>query len=135
MRTRWLVVAWLVALRFSLRRAVDERDVPGILRGLDVERPWERAPIDAALRTVLRAEALVRRAPDVPDACLYRAIGRYSTLRRLGVPARFVMGVRRDGAGLAGHAWVEVDGAAVLEPEAPRYDVTYAHPAEDVSPS
>jgi hypothetical protein len=127
-RTRWLAVCWLVALRFSLRRRVDDDTVPALLRSLDVEAPWETAPLPDALFTVRRAEALVRRAPTVPDTCLYRAVGRYSTLRRLGAPVRFVMGVRREGDGLAGHAWVEVGGEVVLEPEAPRYEVTFAYP-------
>lgn len=130
MRTRWLALSWLVALRFSLRRRLDERDLRALLEGLDVDVPWDEAPLDDALRTVARAEALIRRAPGVPDTCLYRALGRFSTLRRLGASSsRFVMGVRKDDGVLVGHAWVEVDGAPVLEAEPPRYVVTFAHPA------
>jgi hypothetical protein len=35
---------------------------------------------------------------------------------RAGVPARVVLGVRKDGDGVEAHAWVEVNGVSVGEP-------------------
>ena len=71
----------------------------------------------------------------VPDTCLYRALSRWAVLRRSGRRVRFVMGVREDGAELAGHAWVEEHGAALGEELDAAYVVTYAYPASEAPAS
>jgi hypothetical protein len=49
--------------------------------------------------------------------CLERSTTLWWLLARAGVPARVVLGVRKDGTGVEAHAWVEVNGVSVGEPE------------------
>ena len=54
------------------------------------------------------------RATGQPERdCLERSLLLYRELSRAGADPRLVMGFRRDGARLAGHAWVERDGRPV----------------------
>ena len=50
--------------------------------------------------------------------CLPRALALQRMLARRGIVAALRIGVRKEAATLAAHAWVEVDGRAVGEPEA-----------------
>jgi len=47
--------------------------------------------------------------------CLQQALAIYTALRRQGWDVTFVSGVRRDAAGLQGHAWVEENGQGLPE--------------------
>ena len=60
--------------------------------------------------------------------CLIRALTRYTLLRRRGINAAFVMGVRTAGGDVEGHAWIEVGGDPVMEHEAPDFEVTFRFP-------
>lgn len=51
--------------------------------------------------------------------CLVRAVAVYAALRQRGWPVEFVTGVRRRGASIVGHAWVEYDGGVLLEMDEP----------------
>jgi hypothetical protein len=75
----------------------------------------EREPLDRALEAFTRAENLfvTERAP---GDCLLRSLSLYRFLRSVGCPAEHVMGVRR--FAFAAHAWVECDGAPVLDDRA-----------------
>jgi hypothetical protein len=53
-----------------------------------------------------------------PMRCLPRSLALSDLLRGLGVAARVRIGVRNHPGALAAHAWVEVAGVAVGEPEA-----------------
>src|SRR5689334_6289846 len=68
-------------------------------------------PANRALRL---GNALADRVPGIPSTCLYRALARYSLLRRRGVNARFVMGIVASDPERA-HAWVELGGEPVDE--------------------
>ena len=46
--------------------------------------------------------------------CLPQALAVHAMLRRRGVESRLCLGVARDGAVLAAHAWVEVGGDKVI---------------------
>lgn len=64
--------------------------------------------------------------------CWKRAavLHRYLTLS--GINSRIVFGVRRGAQGeVDGHAWLESNGAPILEPTTPNYKVTYAFPSDD----
>jgi hypothetical protein len=67
----------------------------------------------AALSSFVAAENLfvARRAP---DDCLLRSLALYRFLRRCGVAAEHVIGVRR--LPFAAHAWVEAAGSVLLDP-------------------
>jgi hypothetical protein len=125
-----LVTAEILTLRALLPRwfARDPLDV--LLRRLSLPRlPGARADLRRLARTVARAEGLVERTTPLPTTCLYRALARYAALRSAGHEPTFVMGLPRSGAGAAGHAWVEVDGAAFAEfDDVSRFKVTFRYP-------
>jgi hypothetical protein len=47
--------------------------------------------------------------------CLERSLLAYRFLSEMGAAPRLVLGVRKEGEKVEGHAWVEVDGRAVAE--------------------
>jgi len=74
---------------------------------------------------------LLRVRPDGP--CVPRALAVFAALRARGAPAVFCSGVRRRGAVLEGHAWVELDGEPVTElhePMGARYVVNLRYPQD-----
>ncbi len=101
--------------------------LPALLERLDGRPHAARADDDDLARTIVLAERVSRRLRLGPDTCLYRGLARYATARAAGRDARFVMGVDPDDA-TTGHAWIEVDGLAVLEDAAARYLRTLEHP-------
>lgn len=48
--------------------------------------------------------------------CLRRSLLLYFAATRAGYPVVVVVGARRDGSGVTGHAWIELDGRPLLEP-------------------
>lgn len=79
-----------------------------------------------AIDLLLRTDILVFK-----PSCWKRAavLHRYLTLS--GINSRIVFGVRRGALGeVDGHAWLESNGAPILETTAPNYKVTYAFPSE-----
>lgn len=64
--------------------------------------------------------------------CWKRAAVLHRYLLRNGVNTRIIFGVRNETSGeVAGHAWLEADGKAILENAPPQYVVTYRFPAHD----
>jgi hypothetical protein len=115
--------AYLIGLRCALPSALRVLPLPTILRLLDASRTWA-APARAAIALV-RSERAAR-AIGASDTCLYRSLAKWSALRRSGVSADFVMGLRGDVPD-TGHAWVEVDGEPVGEARDARLVVTYRY--------
>jgi hypothetical protein len=79
--------------------------------------PEDVDPVGVAIR---RAERVVRYAAALhpgPVRCLTRSLVLRRLLRARRVPAVLKIGVRKDGAELAAHAWLEVRGVPVGEPE------------------
>jgi hypothetical protein len=80
-------------------------------------------------RDLLRVERGIARLPWVMSTCLYKALGRYALLRKIGLDAAFVMGVAAEGVSDNGHAWIEVEGRPFEEPDdVARYTVTFRYP-------
>ena len=83
------------------------------------------APVGASGRAVddvvrAHARAVHGRLGPRDSACLERAFGLTILLRRHGHAATLVVGIRPDRPGGAieeGHAWVELDGRPVAEPD------------------
>jgi hypothetical protein len=102
---------------------MEERNGPG--HGADF-----RTSLRRSVRGVRWATRLLPR--NVQGDCLLRSLALYHILRKSGFPARFVSGVRRDAAGVAGHAWVELDGEVVNELREPdnrrHYAVNFEYP-------
>src|SRR6266446_3253439 len=74
--------------------------------------------------------AAARNSP-IPSTCLERSLCLWWLLARQGIATQFRIGVRKDSEQFAAHAWVECDGVALGEPQAPH--LHYAPFAEEVS--
>jgi hypothetical protein len=59
------------------------------------------------------------RASAIPATCLERSLALWWLLGRQGIPSQLRIGVRTDAEKFQAHAWVEQDGVAIGEPEAP----------------
>lgn len=123
------VLAAARALR-DARRALDRG--PGIhdlLRSLTPDAP-PRAAGSVKLRweTTQAVRWVVRLLPtrNARGDCLLRSLALYVALQRQGWPATFVSGVRREAEGVAGHAWVELEGRVLPELGEPRNREVYA---------
>ena len=117
-------------VRLTLPWTLPRTGLDRLLAGLSPEpsaRPLAVSPPVAGF-TIRATEALLHRVPFLPRTCLYKALGRYAALRRCGLNARFVMGLRRERSDEAGHAWVELDGRPWGEAAAPDYLETFAWP-------
>lgn len=64
--------------------------------------------------------------------CFPRALALYRFARQRGYPVRFHCGVRKEAAGLDGHAWLTLDSEAFHEPGTHwhAYTVTFSYPPE-----
>jgi Transglutaminase-like superfamily/Coenzyme PQQ synthesis protein D (PqqD) len=119
----------LLLLRLLLPALVRRHHLADLLVLLDGD-PDARAPGADARRILdgLRGRRMT---------CLHRALAGYAALRARGEEVRFVIGVRPDpGAPRAviGHAWLELQGEPLGEPEDPRtrWAVALVHPPRAV---
>jgi hypothetical protein len=108
-RVAWLALALPPQLRGTSAVRVAARLAP--------RRPGgERRPRSLAAATWL-ADRLINRLPwQYGGHCVRRSLLLYYAATRSGYPAEIVFGVRREGAALSGHAWLELDGLPFLEP-------------------
>lgn len=112
-RRRLWLEAWLallradLALRLAPRRTLARALAPGAGDPL-------ATPTEPAVWAVASAAARHLR----PMTCLPRAVALRELLARRGVGCRLRIGVRKDAGRLAAHAWVEVAGVPLGEPEA-----------------
>jgi hypothetical protein len=86
-----------------------------------------RDDLSTAIDTILSLDFLVFK-----PSCWKRAtvLHRYLALR--GVPTTIVFGLRKETGGeLKGHAWLEAEGAPILEASPPQYKVTYMFPSAE----
>lgn len=72
----------------------------------DRERLEEAEEIAAVVHAVARRHL-------IPMLCLPCALATQVMLLRRGTRAQLVIGVRRAGNGITGHAWIEVDGGVI----------------------
>ena len=73
---------------------------------------------------------ILREDPDnMGKMCLRRSLVVYRFLRLYGVPAVFYVGVRKEGEGLVGHAWIEINDEHFMNRESHvKYFVTFSYP-------
>lgn len=105
---------WRVALPVAKRLVATDRLVCAL------EAPRERRRDPAREELAVRLAGRLWRSGGGP--CLERSIALYRELGRMGADPVLVLGVRAAGCGEEtheGHAWVEVDGRALLELETP----------------
>ena len=118
---------WIAGRRFELLleypaqpsrpgSATTRRRVAGDVRR-DTDRtsatPVDRAVVDRAVRTSLRALWWLARLPLSPwrNTCLFRSVAECLIFRRYGVSSRVCLGVRiNDISAVNAHAWVEIHG-------------------------
>ncbi len=119
-RRDWWVIArarfWMAVSWFGLRLAGFER-TRRILAG----KPPAGIPRvevgEEELQRLVYLIGVAARAGFTRHTCLPRSLVLQRFLIHRGLPAVLRIGVRRDGGQIAGHAWVEVAGRAVGEPE------------------
>lgn len=120
------VVSWIrVRLRGESLPAVLTRLAPAALSG---------APDPARFDDlVYYLDRWLQRYPyNAKGNCFPRSLALYWFATRSGYPVSFHCGVRKDGAGLDGHAWLTLDRQPFHEPGQhwQRFTVTYSFPSE-----
>ena len=137
-RLPFLALAALRALPALVRVLYVVRREPNLWKLMaSLTRPPARRRGSLAWRryTVSALRHLARLAPrGGAGLCLVRSLAIYVALRQQGWPVVFASGVRRDGDGVVGHAWVEYGGRPLPElgegAAACRYVVNFRYPAE-----
>lgn len=134
-----------------LRMGVAVALVPGALSVFGLERVLNRRGTLLAAANPVKADALVERGRRLAiyadywlrllrprNPCLRRSLALFERLRRAGLPVDFCLGIRNDqGLGadepVVGHAWLELGGRVILEPEAliARHVRTYRYPPRE----
>jgi hypothetical protein len=119
--SEYALLAWL-----SVRIVVVLTVLPVALRCLTVARLVRL--LTPRRMGATRRPALLWRSADAVDwlvdrrpfrfwgHCLRRSLLLYFAATRAGYPVMVVVGARRDGSGVTGHAWIELDGLPLLEP-------------------
>ncbi|MDZ7705131.1 MAG: lasso peptide biosynthesis B2 protein [Trueperaceae bacterium] len=109
------------------------QDIRVVLRALD-HPVTDRQPTNKEQQQVVRGVRWLLRLLRIRTGgnCLPRSLTIFTMLRRRGYPVVFCSGVRKEGAKLQGHAWVELDGRVLeelKEPDNPqRYRVNVRYP-------
>jgi hypothetical protein len=106
------MVGWTLVMP-ALKRVIPLPTLARLLwvnRGAAAPRRARQQPIVRVARRLLRARS--RRGD---ENCLERSLVLYRFLSMASLDPRLVLGVRRDGDGVTGHAWITVDGDPVVE--------------------
>jgi len=113
---------WLVLLRIKFRQFFDGNR--WLARKLTVAHRWPTNHIaDSSLAAQMHESVrLASRLQLLAAECLPKSIVLAEMLIARGVQASVVIGVSKKGGQLSSHAWVEVDGTMVAEPESVRDD-------------
>lgn len=107
----WMGVSW-----FGLRLLGFDR-TRRLLAGRPPAGGARRAMSEEELQRLAFLVGVAARAGFTRHTCLPRSLVLQRFLIHRGVPAELRIGVRRENGQIAGHAWVEVEGAPVGEPE------------------
>ena len=97
----------------------DFRQAVEALRAVAPSKPAPHHPLPEGRRLGAAVVRTLRLLP-TDSRCLMRSLVLTQLLARRGVPSTVVIGVRKDDE-FAAHAWVEYDGAALLDPGDPGY--------------
>jgi hypothetical protein len=109
------VMAEAVALAVVIEIALRATSVSTMLAWLDrlpSRRNSSAAPPSYHLD---RYVAAAYRSLPTAMTCLRQSLVLYGLLRRRGASPRMCVGVRKDGAGLTAHAWVECEGISAAQ--------------------
>jgi hypothetical protein len=117
------LVSEVVAAYVRARWRIGHGDLPSAVAALRAGGPQPPAAGDDARRAALRLAHATRRTLALIPAdsrCLMRSLVVTRLLARRGIASTLVLAARVEG-GFEAHAWVEVDGRAVLEPGYPPF--------------
>ncbi|MFQ3639911.1 MAG: lasso peptide biosynthesis B2 protein [Chloracidobacterium sp.] len=110
-----LLLAWVLLLCLRLLcRLIGVRASLGCLRWLTLGAAPSPPPTDWICRQVELVHCAARYCP-VPATCLVRAMTLWFLLARRGVVGDIILGVAKTPASLEAHAWVEWQGAPLME--------------------
>lgn len=113
-----LAEAWWRLLAASCRlRLSPKRSLAAALAGIPSVAS-ATAPSAEALRRLALAIGRAAAHHLWPMTCLPRALALQRMLARRGITAALRIGVRKEAGTFAAHAWIEVGGQAIGEPEA-----------------
>ena len=112
------------ALAWRLLLPVLKTAVPVKVLAGWMDRSHRLLPAAVAAARVAAVERLLAEGGRliVSSNCLERSLLAYRLLSETGVEVSLVMGMRRDGATVAGHAWVELNRRPFADATAARYD-------------
>ena len=118
--------AWIVLISIVARLV----PLSTMFRLAETRRRWAPAALLPAEEIARRIDRVIHAGLVTDGSCWKRAavLRRYLLLN--GIETEVVFGVRKESGGeLAGHAWLEREGAPFLEGELPQYTVTFRHPS------
>lgn len=116
------VVSTYLRVRWTMRT----EDAEGAVRRIRERAGSDRVEFDSEGEGLVAAWRLARATRRVllnlpsDTRCLFRSLTLMSMLERRGIPQRLVIAVRPQP--FAAHAWIEVDGQAVLSDADPGYE-------------
>ncbi len=115
----WFTLAEAWGLLLYFRLALRRRSFESLERSIRVTPKAAIGP-SSGLELAGRLQRLVGQASKLhllSMTCLVRALTLQWMLGSRGTPAQVRIGARKAGEGMTAHAWVEVDGQMVGEPE------------------
>ena len=126
----WLLcrMAWWVAVLSVAARVCPLPRALAIVAGhkKSARAATNQQELARAIDLLLSADVLMFK-----PICWKRAAVLHRYLSRSGIATKIIFGVRHEDDGkVAGHAWLEADGNAILEKSPPEYQVTYSFPAK-----
>jgi hypothetical protein len=127
---RAVLVLPLITLFLRLRGFRYAQRILQRFLGPGKKSPQEMAPEPLLALTSRMVLAAARHSP-IRSTCLERSLCLWWLLARQSIATQFRIGVRKDGSKFTAHAWVERDGIAIGEPEAPHSH--YAAFSEEMS--
>ena len=112
------------ALAWRLLLPVLKTAVPVKVLARWMDRSHRLLPSSAAAARVAAVERLLAEGGRlvVSNNCLERSLLAYRLLSETGAEMSLVMGVRREGAAVAGHAWIELNRRPLADATAGSYD-------------
>ena len=113
-RERRLLVQALIRLPVAAMRV--RFDGGTVLRRQPPRPPGPAGDEPAVIREAARMVNAAARYSPMPATCLPKSIVLQQLLRREGIETALRIGVRKAGAALDGHAWLEYRGVPVADP-------------------
>jgi|SRR5438477_8119479 len=122
----------LPLLTLSLKMRGFQSTLRSLQRSLNAEKYGKTSSASESIVAVTtRMIAAAARHSPIHSTCLERSLSLWWLLGRQGIASQLRIGVRKDGQKFGAHAWVERDGIAIGESEAPH--LHYAAFAEEMS--